>query len=174
MTQKGVLMQAWKGLLCGAMCGLLGACHSATAPTNGDSGAVQDKAPETLAEVNRLMVVAVPTDKDSTPVELRFDLPAVPVQGQPFDIHLALLPQALAASMVVNLEARDGLDVQDPRQPTDLGKVQSGTVRHLTARLVAAATGTRILRVHVTLDLPTGSETRAFECPVVVLPAATR
>ena len=83
-------------------------------------------------------------------------------------------PQALAHAVTVSLEPSEGLSVQSPEQPIELGKVEAGTVRLAAARLLSTEVGTRVLRVRVTLDLPAGTDSRVFACPVVIVANTAR
>jgi hypothetical protein len=120
------------------------------------------------------MVVPVAVSDSAVPVDLRFDVPSAPHAGQPFEFRLAVLPQALAHAVTVSLEPSEGLSVQSPEQPIELGKVEAGTVRLAAARLLSTEVGTRVLRVRVTLDLPAGTDSRVFACPVVIVANTAR
>ncbi len=160
-----------------AMCavsGVLAACHPAEAPSARAPTVSRARPPETLAEVNRTMVVPVAVSDSAVPVDLRFDVPSAPHAGQPFEFRLAVLPQALAHAVTVSLEPSEGLSVQSPEQPIELGKVEAGTVRLAAARLLSTEVGTRVLRVRVTLDLPAGTDSRVFACPVVIVANTAR
>jgi len=152
-----------------AVCAVLAACHPAEAPRGRAPDVAHTRPPETLAEVNRAMVVPVTVTENAVPVDLRFDIPSVPHAGQPFELRLAVLPQALAHAVMVSLEPSEGLTVESPQQPTELGKVEAGKVHQLTVRLLSAEIGTRVLRVRVTLDLPAGTDSTVFACPIVIV-----
>lgn len=59
------------------------------------------------------MVEAVAQGKAQAPIELKFDLLERPVQGQPFEVAIALLPQTAARSVTVAVTGSDGLKI-DP------------------------------------------------------------
>jgi hypothetical protein len=121
-----------------------------------------------VAEANRTMAAGVPVGATTAPVDVRFDLPSVPIAGRPFEVRVAVLPQALAPVLRIEVDASEGLVVAEPDGPLSREKVQAGTLEEVTVRATAATAGTRILTVKVTLELPSGPESRAFAFPVVV------
>jgi hypothetical protein len=125
-----------------------------------------------VAEANRTMAAGVPMGTTTAPVEVRFDVPRVPVAGQPFEVRVAVLPQALAPVLRIEIEPSEGLAVTEPEGPLAREKVGAGTLERVTVKASSATPGTRILTVKVTLELPTGAESRAFAFPLVVRAAS--
>jgi hypothetical protein len=154
----------------------LGGCHRepesatpAAAPSasraTSSSGAAVDPA---VAEATRTMAAAVTVGARTAPVEARYDLPAAPVAGQAFKLDIAVLPQAASPLVRVELRADEGLTLLDPVAAQSLERVQAGVVLHVPVTARASVPGTHVIDVGVTLELPTGPETRAFAVPVIV------
>jgi hypothetical protein len=137
-----------------------GAAHRATAA----AGSPEQRA----LDVAHHMGPGVPVGGGTAAVEVRFELASAPVPGQPFEVRLAVLPDAVAAQMQVEVTAGDGLVLSAPSAPLTVQKVEPGTVQFLTAEASAERPGTHVLTVRVTFDNPGGSETRDFSFPVVV------
>lgn len=125
-----------------------------------------------VADANRKMAAGVPVGASTAPVEVRFDLASVPVAGQPFDVNVAVLPAAPAPVLRIDVRGGEGLAIVKPDGTVSIEKVQAGTLERLTVTASAATPGTRVLGITVTLELPTGTESRNFAFPVVVGPAA--
>ena len=164
-TPAGALALGLLALAC-----LLGGCHRApdsatpapappaSKPTPSAAAAVDPG----VAEATRTMAAAVTVGARTAPVEARYDLPAAPVVGQAFRIDLVVLPQAASPLVSVELKADEGLTVLDPVAAQSLEKVQAGAVLHVPVTAQGAAAGTHVIDVGVTLELPTGPETRAL------------
>ena len=159
----------------------LAACHpqddpAAPAPRVGGASrkhvpAGEPSAEAAVADANRKMAAGVPVGASTAPVEVRFDLASVPVAGQPFEVSVAVLPAAPAPVLRIDVRGGEGLSVVTPDGPVSIEKVQAGTLESLTVTAIAAAAGTRVLGIAVTLELPTGTESRNFAFPVVVGPS---
>ena len=157
----------------------LGGCHRQPEPAAPPPTAAAPKAPPkadagvdpAVAEVSRTMATAVTVGPRTAPVEARYDLPGVPVIGLGFKLDLAVLPQAASPLLRVELRASEGLTVIDPVATQSLEHVQAGAVLHVPVTLQATTTGTHVLDVGVTLELPTGPESRTFAVPVIVASA---
>ena len=174
---------ARRALAIAALIGLLAlaACHrqddpAAPAPRAGGAprkhvAAGEPSAEAAVADANRKMAAGVPVGASTAPVEVRFDLASVPVAGQSFDVSVAVLPAAPAPVLRIEFRGGPGLSIVKPEAPVSIEKVQAGTLESLTVTATAATAGTRVLGVTVTLELPTGTESRNFAFPVVVGPA---
>jgi hypothetical protein len=121
-----------------------------------------------VIEATRRMAAGVPVGASTAPVEVRFDLATVPVAGQPFEVSVAVLPAAPAPVLHIEVHGGEGLSIAEPAGPVSIEKVQAGTLERLTVRATAAKPGTRVLGVTVTLELPTGTESRDFAFPLIV------
>jgi len=159
----------------------LGACHRGAdvAPPVVAAGPKKAAAPAAPAadpavvDANRKMAAGVPLGTSTAPVDVRFDLVSVPVTGQPFDVSIAVLPEATTPLMHVDVRASEGLNIEAPDGPVAIEKVQAGSLSRVDVKLSAARAGTHVLSVKVTLDLPTGAESRDFAFPLIVgAPAA--
>lgn len=160
----------------------LGACHwgddagaasTGTRPPARTLLTPQDTGPdEEIAEANRKMAAGVPVGASTAPVEVRFDIDSPPVAGQPFDVSVAVLPGAPAPVLHIEVRASEGLIVVAPDGPVSIEKVQAGTLERLTVKASSAKSGTRVLTVKVTLELPSGAESRDFAFPLLVGAAA--
>ena len=156
----------------------LGGCHrqpdSATpAPAAPKAPLKADAAVElTVADVTRTMAAAVTVGPRTAPVEARYDLPVAPVVGQAFKLNIAILPHAASPLVRVELTGSEGLKLLDPVTAQSLERVQAGAVLRVPVTAQASAVGTQVIDVGVTLELPTGPESRAFAIPVIVAGAA--
>src|SRR5579862_2541186 len=112
----------------------LSACHrdSSTAPVAKSSARV--KAPvapaqgPTAQEQTATMVEAATQGKSQAPVTLKFDLLERPVQGQPLEIAIALLPQIPASPLTVEVTRADGLQLAAGESPIDFPEVEAEQV----------------------------------------------
>jgi len=149
---------------------------SAPTPTRGRHKTVapaEAPADPAVVEAKRTMAAGVPVGTTTAPVEVRFDVPTAPIAGQPFEVRVAVLPQALAAVLHIEVDANEGLVIAEPDGALTREKVEAGTLERITVKASSATPGTRILTVKVTLELPTGAESRAFAFPLIVAaPAA--
>ena len=121
-----------------------------------------------VAEANRTMVSGVPMGTSTAPLDIRFDLRAVPNPGEPFDIDVAVLPDAPAPVMRLEVTGGEGLTIIDPDGSVAFEKIQAGSVTRLKVRASSATAGTQLVQVRATLELPGGPETRVFAFPVVI------
>ncbi len=121
-----------------------------------------------VAEVTRTMASGVPLGKSTAPLEVRFNLGAVPSPGVTFVVDVAVLPEAPAPVLHVEVTGGDGLTIQEPDGFFTFEKVQAGSVTHLKIRANSAAAGTRLVQIRATLELPEGPESKVFAFPVVI------
>jgi hypothetical protein len=156
----------------------LGGCHSGGEgkATVAGKPAAKQAAPKpsepsvdpAVAEANRTMVSGVAIGTSTAPLDIRFDLRAVPAPGEPFEIDVAVLPEAPAPVMRLEVTGGEGLSILEPDGSVAFEKIQAGSVTHLKVRANSAAAGTRLVAVRATLELPGGPESRIFAFPVVV------
>jgi len=158
-------------------CGLaLAACQrspEATVPAPARVGQktvspAEGPADPAVVEARRTMAAGVPVGATTAPVEVRFDVPSAPTAGQPFAVRIAVLPQALAPVLHIELNASEGLVIAEPDGILTREKVEAGTLEQVTVTASSASPGTRILTVTATLELPTGAEARTFAFPLIV------
>ncbi len=157
---------------------LLAACHSGgegPAAVTGKPAAKKAAPPPAessvdpaVAEANRTMVSGIPIGTSSAPLDIRFDLGAAPSPGEPFEIDVAVLPEAPAPVLRLEVTGGEGLSIIDPDGPVAFEKIQAGSVTRFKVRASSATVGTRLVEVRATLELPGGPESRVFAFPVVV------
>ncbi len=156
---------------------LLAACHSGedgAAHLIGRPAAKKAAAPAepaidpAVTEAIRTMAPGVPVGTGAAPLDVRFNLASVPAPGDPFALDVAVLPDAPAPVLRVEISGGDGLTVLEPEAAVSFEKVQAGSVTHVHVRASSAAAGTRLVEVRATLELPDGPETRSFAFPVVI------
>lgn len=152
--------------------GLTAACSqspppSVVAPAKRTSGAGADNGPL------RQYALGVPVGTGTADVDVRFDLPAAPMPGAPFDLDVVVVSKAASPTLRVEVTPGDGLVVVAPTAPVTVDKPQPGAIEHVPVKATSAAAGTRLVTIKVTLDIPTGAQTREYAFPVVVgAPAA--
>jgi hypothetical protein len=161
----------WAALLAGAT--LLAGCGGNEAANTAASAAKPAAAVDVpvdpaVAAAQKRTTAALTVGRSVAPVELRFAVATPPAAGQPVDVELALVTQV--AVPTVRVEVKGAADVQlvEPASPVSLEKVQAGTLHTIPVRAVPARDGTTTLTVAVTLQQPTGPESRTFQLPLVV------
>ena len=159
----------------------LGGCHRGDNPDAATPGAATPgrgkPAPAVhvdpaVADATRTMAAGVPVGASTAPVEVRFDLLSVPAAGHSFQVDVGVLPKAPAPVLRIEVSGGEGLSIESPDAPVSVEKVQAETLEKLTVTATAAKAGTRVLDVKVTLELPSGVESRDFVFPVIVAPGA--
>lgn len=140
----------------------------AATPAEPDKAAATGQPPQASAEpAEDRTAEAVVTSKTSAPVDLRYDLPAKPVPGQPFEIELAFKVRAAADTLEVEVTGMPGL------------LVEAGTSHRFTAvtggETYAARVSARVeapglyyLGVVAKMITPVQAEVRAFSIPIAV------
>jgi hypothetical protein len=177
IARRLLVLLAVSGLGLLAACdrsGEAGAAATVAAKVRKSAPAGSTSADAALLDANRRMAAGVPVDSSTAPVDVRFDLATVPAAGQPFEVDVGVLPAAPTPLLHVDVRSSEGLSIDAPDGPVSIEKVQAGTVQRITVKLTSATPGTRVLNVKVTLDLPTGAESRDFAYPVIVAAAAKR
>jgi hypothetical protein len=132
------------------------------------AAAPADTGVDPAVDATRRMAAGVPVGTSTAPVDVRFDLASVPAPGQPFQLDVAVLLQAPAPLLRIDVAGGAGLTIADPSGTVVLEKVQAGTVQHVPVTAASSAPGTRVFNVKVTLELPSGAESRGFAFPVIV------
>ena len=98
------------------------------------------------------MVEAVAQGKSQGPVELKFDLLQRPVQGQPLEIAIALLPQTAARSATVAVTGSDGLKVESTEGQFEFPAVEAAQVYRHSIKVTPTAEGFYLLTLSVSLQ----------------------
>jgi len=132
--------------------------------------AVADKAAAAAAKARQedeRLANAVATGKSSAPVDLKYDIAAKPVRGQPFEVELTFLPRASADSLDVEISAVEGLALVGGGTIT-FNAVQAGE-RYTTKLLLQSGTdGMYYIGVATKMVTKVQTEVRNFSGPVVV------
>ena len=158
---------SWVVLAAGAL--LVGGCQRGEAPAANQPARTAGPAgdPDVL-NANRVMAAGVPIGKTTAPVDVRFNLGAVPHPGEPFALEVAVLPRGPVPLLQVDVSSSEGLTILEPAGQVRREKVQAGSLVHVHVRASAASTGTYIVQVRTTLELMDGSNADEFAFPIVV------
>lgn len=115
------------------------------------------------------MVAAVSAGKGGPPVGLRFEVRSSPEAGQPVDVDLAILPNAVAIDRIVgNIQGGDNVSVVEGGDIPAVEKPAQGTVIRHVVRLLPKQDGIFTVTAAVNVDLGTESITRTFTIPLIV------
>ena len=157
----------------------LAACHrhpgnAPAAPAKPQAGvqAVAQNQGSNPQESTAGMVEAVTQGKASqAPIELKFDLLERPVQGQPFEVAIALLPQMAARSVTVAVTGSDGLKI-DPGD-FEFPAIEAAQVYRHSIKVTPTTEGFYLLTLSVSLLHDQTSDSHVFSVPILVGNAAT-
>ncbi len=151
------------------------ACHrnqgSAPAARAKPKTGVQAAAPSQASDPQQLtagMVEAVAQGKAQGPVELKFDLLQRPIQGQPLEVAIALLPQTAARSATVAVTGSDGLKVESTEGQFEFPAVEAAQVYRHSIKVTPIAEGFYLLTLSVSLQHDQTSDSRVFSVPILV------
>jgi hypothetical protein len=114
------------------------------------------------------MVEAVAQGKAQAPIDLKFDLLARPVQGQPFEVAIALLPQTAARSASVAVTGSDGLKIDPGEQQFEFPAIEAAQVYRHSIKVTPTTEGFYLLTLSVSLLHDQTSESRVFSVPILV------
>jgi hypothetical protein len=152
----------------------LAACHrhpgnAPAAPAKPKPG-VQAVAPDPGSNPQSTagMVEAVVQGKAQAPIELKFDLLERPVQGQPFEVAIALLPQTAARSATVAVTGSDGLKIDPGEQQFEFPAVEAAQVYRHSIKVTPTTEGFCLLTLSVSLLHDQTSDSRVFSVPILV------
>jgi hypothetical protein len=159
----------------------LAACHrdSGTAPKvtaiRHVRAPVTPQAEASAQELTAGMVEAATQGKSQAPVTLKFDLEQRPVQGQPLEIDLALLPRIAASPATINVTASDGLQVGASDSQIEFPAVDAAQVYRRSIKLTPTGEGVLLLTLSVSLKHDQMADSRVFSVPIIVTvkPGAT-
>jgi hypothetical protein len=141
----------------------------AAKPKTGVRAAAQNPNPQQLTAG---MVEAVAQGKAQGAVDLKFDLLERPVQGQPLEIEIALLPQTAAESATVAVTSSDGLKVDPGEEQFEIAAVEAARVYRHSIKLTPTTEGLCLLTLSVSLQHEQTSDSRVFSVPILVGKAA--
>lgn len=119
-------------------------------------------------EVTAGMVEAVAQGKAQGPIEVKFDLLERPMQGQPLDVAIALLPQTSARSATVVVTSSDGLKVDQGGAQFEFPAVEAAQVYRHSIKVTPATEGFYLLTLSVSLQHDQTSDSRVFSVPILV------
>jgi hypothetical protein len=158
---------------------LVAGCQRESGDAKSPNPTVRHKAPvavqqgPTSAELTAGMVEAATQGKSQTPVGLKFDVLRRPVQGEPLEIAIAILPGEAAGPAVVEVSAPDGLQVPAGQSKFEFASVEPSQVYRRSITLTPASEGVFLLTLTVNLQHDQLADTRVFSLPVIVSPNAT-
>jgi len=110
---------------------------------------------------------AVESGKSSAPVDLRYDVPAKPEVGQPFEVELAFVPRIQADTIEAEIAGmQDLVIVGDATIRFDA--VEAGEAYRAKLNVRADAPGLYYIGVSARVITPVQTEARAFSVPLVV------
>jgi hypothetical protein len=118
------------------------------------------------------MVEAATQGKSQVPVSLKFDLLQRPVQGQPLDIAIALLPQIPAGPATIEVTASDGLQLGAGENQIEFAEVEAEQVYRHNVKLTPTAEGVFLLTLNVSLKHDQVTDSRVFSVPIIVVSSA--
>jgi hypothetical protein len=152
----------------------LGACHRESAkapvapvkPRPGVSAAAPGG--PTAQELTAGMVEAVTQGKSQTPVSLKFDLLRRPVEGQPLEVAVALMPQIAARLARVEVTGSEGLKLEDADHHFEFPTVEAEQVYRHSIKVMPTAEGLYFLTLAVSLQQDQSSDSRVFSVPILV------
>jgi hypothetical protein len=125
----------------------------------------------TQEEMTAGMVEAVTQGKSQAPVSMKFDLPSRPVEGQPVEVAIALLPQIAADKATVNVTGSEGLQLASEDNQFEFPAVDPAQVYRHNVKVTAAAEGVYLLTLNVTLKHDPLDDIRVFSVPIIVATA---
>jgi hypothetical protein len=151
-------------------------CHreSGTAPAvhakpkTGIRSAVPSDHGPSAQELTAGMVEAVAQGKSQVPITLKFDLLERPVEGQPLEVAIALLPQIAARSAKVSVVASDGLKLEPGGEQFEVTGIEAAQVYRHSIKVTPAADGLSLLTLSVSLQQDLASDARTFSVPILV------
>jgi hypothetical protein len=153
---------------------LMAGCHRESGDAKNPNADLRHKAPvavqrgPSLAELTAGMVEAATQGKSQAPVGLKFDVLQRPVQGEPLEIAIALLPGEAAGPAIVELSGTDGLQVPAGQSRFEFASVEPSQVYRRSITLTPTAEGVFLLTLTVNLQHDQMADTRVFSVPVIV------
>ena len=120
------------------------------------------------------MVEAVVQSKSQAPIDLKFDLPGRPVEGQPLEVAIALMPQIAARSATVSVTGSDGLKLDPGEDQFEFAGVEAGA--GLPPQHQGDPDGGRALPAHAVRESAArpDSRTRASSAVPILVGGASR
>jgi hypothetical protein len=153
---------------------LAAGCQRESGDSNSPKSAVRHAAPvaaqrgPTVEELTAGMVEATTQGKSQAPVGLKFDVLKKPVQGEPLEIAIALLPREPAGPATVEVSGPDSLQVPAGENRFEFASVEPEQVYRRSIRLTPTAEGVFLVTLTVNLKHDQLADTRVFTLPVIV------
>jgi hypothetical protein len=119
-------------------------------------------------ELTEGMVEAVTQGRSQTPVLLKFDLLRRPVEGQPLEVAIAVIPQIAARLAKVEVTGGDGLRLEAADQQFEFPTVEAAQVYRHSIKVMPTAGGLYFLTFAVSLQQDQSSDSRVFSVPILV------
>jgi hypothetical protein len=131
------------------------------------AGAANQRGPNPQ-ELTAGMVEAVAQGRAQVPINLKFDLLQRPVQGQPLEIAVALLPQTAAESATVAVTGSDGLKVAAGEEQFSFPAIEAAQVYRHSIKVTPSGEGFYVLTLSVSLQHSQATDSRVFSVPILV------
>jgi hypothetical protein len=144
-------------------CGKAEHAGGAGAPSRPATQKPADAAEMALAN----MVNAVGSGKPSGDIELKFDLRARPVVGEPVDIDLAVIPMQDLDKLYATFQAGEGLELTKGGQMAELSHPPVGVAISHTLTIVPQRDGVFYVSAVVLADSATASVTHSYSIPLI-------
>ena len=162
------------------LCSLLAlaACHPNSGPSSPAlKSAAHAKAPAaaqpklSAREQTQDMVEAATVGKSQAPVSLKFEVLQRPVQGQPLEIGIALLPQVPARSATIEVMGSEALQIGAGENQIEFAEVEPDEVYRHSIKLIPTQEGVFLVTLNVSLKRDQMADTRMFSVPIIVAPS---
>jgi hypothetical protein len=140
--------------------------------------AVKAKAPvapvagPTAQEQTATMVEAATQGKSLAPISLKFDVLERPTPGQPLEIAIALLPQAAASPVTVDVTGPENLPLAAAESHFEFPEVDAAQVYRHNIKLTPATEGVYLLTLSVSMKRDQLADSRVFSVPLIVASGA--
>jgi hypothetical protein len=156
----------------------LTACHRNSGTTPVAKSAAHVKAPvapppgQTVREQTAAMVEAATVGKSQVPVSLKFEVLQRPVQGQPLEIAIALLPHIPAHPATIEVTGSETLQIGAGENQIEFAEVEPEQVYRHSIKLTPTAEGVFLVTLNVSLKHDQMADSRVFSVPIIVAPSA--
>jgi len=127
----------------------------------------------TPQELTAGMVEASTQGKSQTPVSVKFELLRRPVQGEPLEISVAVLPESTATPATVDVTASEGLHVAAADEHFEFASVEPAQVYRHSIKLTPSLEGVYFVTLSVSLKHDQIADSRVFSLPIIVAAAPT-
>lgn len=157
---------------------VLTACHRNTGTAPAAKSAAHVKAPvapppgQTAREQTAAMVEAATLGKSQVPVSLKFEVLQRPVQGQPLEIAIALLPQIPAHPATIEVTGSEALQIGAGENRIEFAEVEPAQAYRGSVKLTPTAEGVFLLTLNVSLKHDQMADSRVFSVPIIVASGA--